>query len=250
MPKVYRDILRTINIPDDEGYTMWKGIQQNKVIGASDGSVVGEGKRAKGGYAYSIQQYDNDSHRIIGYGATPLSTKISSMTSETYGVMASLIIIKGVFQQYCKDDRVDGKICIITDNQEVVNRCRKRPTPMNISETLVAEYDIWVMLWEIIDVIPMTIEVKWICGHQNENEKNEIIHGPFTREVQLNIDMDNIAAMGVKLHEENFYQMHMYYSAAMAVYDPDGYQVNDINSFLVEHINGPIMETYIKDKYQ
>ena len=41
---------------------MWKGIQQNKVIRASDGSVIGEGKRAKGGYAYSIQQYDNDNH--------------------------------------------------------------------------------------------------------------------------------------------------------------------------------------------
>ena len=171
------------------------------------------------------------------------------MTSEKYGVLATLICIKCIFQQHHDGRHLEKNICVITDNLEVVNRANERPRPMNISETMVPEYDLWVLLWELIDAIPIKIKIQWIKGHQNENEKNEIIHGPFLREAQLNIEMDKVAAYGVKLHEEAVYRRPLYYSTKMAIYDDEGYQINDISSFLNEHINGPILEKYIKNKY-
>ena len=97
MPKEYLDILGEITIPEDNGVHIWEGILDSKVIGASDGSLINESNRPKGGFSYSLQQYNDNQHRIIGYGATPLSTKTSSMTSEKYGVIATLIIIKCIF---------------------------------------------------------------------------------------------------------------------------------------------------------
>ena len=249
MPKEYLEILGKITIPEDDGKHLWEGIKKGTVIGASDGSLITVQQKSKGGYSYSVQQYNDNEQRIIGHGATPLSSKTSSMTSEKYGVLATLICIKCIFQQHHDGRHLEKNICVITDNLEVVNRANERPRPMNISETMVPEYDLWVLLWELIDAIPIKIKIQWIKGHQNENEKNEIIHGPFSREAQLNIEMDKVAADGVKLHEEAVYRRPLYYSTKMAIYDDEGYQINDISSFLNEHINGPIIEKYIKNKY-
>ena len=249
MPTEYLTILGEINIPEDDGRFIWESIVNGKVIGASDGSLITKNIRPQGGYSYSVQHYNNDSQRITGYGATPLSTNTSSLTSEKYGVLATLISIKSILQHYYDGRNLHSKICIVTDNAEVVKRGKERPTPMNISETMCAEYDLWVLLWELLDSIPTQVEIKWVKGHQNENANKELIHGPFLRDVQLNIEMDKLATEGVKLHAQKIYLRPLYHSTKMALYDEEGYQVNDIQQFLTEVINGPVIESYLDEKY-
>lgn len=56
-----------------------------------------------------------------------------------------------------------------------------------------AEYDLWKLLGEIKDEILAEVEATWIKGHQGEDSHRNKTHGPFTRPVDLNIDMDRAA---------------------------------------------------------
>ena len=58
---------------------------------------------------------------------------------------------------------------------------------------MVPEYDLWRLIWDCKHSTSVKINVKWVKGHQDEDTKGQKIHGPFQREVQLNIDMDEKA---------------------------------------------------------
>lgn len=85
------------------------------------GSVKEVGKKVYGGHSYLIQKYDNDEDKIIGYGATSLTDKMPSTTTEQYGVLSILLILNALYKIHGNTDQL-YPITIISDSKETVKR--------------------------------------------------------------------------------------------------------------------------------
>ena len=93
------------------------------------------------------------------WGLMPKSTNMTSMTSEQFGILATLLLIKLLHVQFETVGTLRKKIHLYTDNAEVVQRAQERPYQRNISHTLVAEYDLWMLMWDIITTIPQDVKI-------------------------------------------------------------------------------------------
>ena len=51
---------------------------------------------------------------------------------------------------------------IYADNKEAIEKGKKTEKPMNISETLTADYDLGETLQELIRITPVKCHLKWI----------------------------------------------------------------------------------------
>ena len=172
---------------------VYKSIQNGVAIGASDGSVVTIDNEAYGGHSYSIQAWDTDKQRICGEAPTPHSTNISSLTTELYGLLASTLLVYILGKKYDTDQNFNASTTITADNKQAIQMGNEWNTPLNISETNTHEYDLWTLLYQLKTAAPLNLSYKWIKGHQDQLKTGEKIYGPFTRPVQLNIQMDNLA---------------------------------------------------------
>ena len=94
-----------------------------------------------------MQKYETDANRINGYGQAPTSNTTSSLTAEIYDTLSILIMITLMSKTPYGQDNNKIAFEINTDNKEVISRANKRPEPLNISETLVPEYDLWCLMW-------------------------------------------------------------------------------------------------------
>ena len=250
LPGVLRDILGEITIPNDDGSFLWEEMRLNKLVGASDGSIQRRNGKKMGGHSYSLQSYSTNENRITGYSATPRSTEISSLTAEMYGIIATLIAIKLLEHKHWTTGANSAKIIIYTDNMETVKRSMERPTVVNITDTLIPEFDLWKLIWDIKSTIKQKVLVKWVKGHQDEDKNGNNIHGPFQRDIQLNIDMDEKAKLGVSLHQGKLLKRPVYSQTLLALYTNEGEQIIDLYSYLQKTENGKQLETYIKKKFQ
>lgn len=60
--------------------------------------------------------------------------------------------------------------------------------PINLSDALCAEYDLQLLLQNLLQHLLLQINYKWVKAHQNELlATKETIYDPFQRHVQLNI---------------------------------------------------------------
>lgn len=99
------------------------------------------------------------------------------------------------------------------------------------------------MIQKIQMKLPLKIVHKWVKGHQDELENNgKKIFGLFTRDAQLNIEMDGVALAGAMLPP---HRHQMYPVTKIAIYTKKDVMITDIKSFLHEHINGEKLHSYI-----
>ena len=249
LPPELRQILHVIEYPADDGLSLAVGMLQGTLLGASDGSVIESKSGTFGGFAYSLQLHDTDENKIRGWSSTPLSNQMTSLTSEMYGALATLLLLYAVFIHY-KDflpleHHMHG-IKIWIDNIETINRATEQKQRMNISEFWVPEYDPEKLLWDIQKLLPTKINFKWVKSHQDENKEGKKIKGPFKREVQLNSEMDALAARGVKLPPT---KRTIYTHTVAGFYDTDDRLATDVSKYLYNKINGPTLMEYIGKKF-
>ena len=121
-----------------------------------------------------------------------MSTTMSSLTVESYGVIANLILLK-TLSKINTNNTGKPRIQVITDNKEVMKRCNNPPEISNANQTMVPEYNLWELIWELIPDIQATLNFKWQPGHQDELKSDEKIHDPFKRSTQINIENDRVA---------------------------------------------------------
>ena len=117
-----------------------------------------------------------------------------------YGIIATLIVIKLLEHNHWTDGKKRATIIIYTDNMETVKRLMELPNVVNITDTLIPEFDLWKLLWDIKSIIKQKAIIQWVKGHQDEDKNGNKIHSPFQRDTQLNIDMGVKAKQGVTLH--------------------------------------------------
>ena len=65
-------------------------------------------------------------------------------------------------QAYEDKGNMRGTINITLDNQQVIQQAQDRPEPTNTSETLVEDYDLWELMWELQEKISTPLEFVWI----------------------------------------------------------------------------------------
>ena len=249
LPRELTSILHTIEYPGDDGIDLAFGILEGKVYGACDGSLKQEKHKTKGGFGYTIQLKDTDKISIKGWSPTPLSNNMTSLTSEFFGALATLLIVFSIYCQYKEVlhfESVRSTMIIWIDNKETMTRVSATEEKMNVSETLIPEYDIEQLTKEIIKLLPFKVTLKWVKSHQNETKEGKTIYGPFPREVQLNCEVDELAKKGLELKPA---KRQIYTHTIAGIYDATGVLATDISKYLYSTINGPPVLEYVGKKF-
>jgi len=248
LPQALKKILGKITIMQETCEHLLNMAVENKLIAASDGSMHKTETGFYGGHGYSTQATENDNERIIGSAATPRSNDSSSLTSEMYGILANLLIICLLEKKYRQTKAKKAKYMIICDNKEALKRAQSTPDPMNISETLVSEYDLWKLISEIRQTIKGNLTFRWVKGHQNE-KNGKLKYGPFDRNTSLNIEMDKEASKGVLQHQTTKIMRDIYSTTIYGIYDTDNIMVGNMTKYLYTKVNGTQLEQYMKTKF-
>ena len=204
IPVPLRGMVGTIELPLDEGIAMSEVIVDSRCISASDGSLIRNFQKQEGAHGYAIRECGRENDDIIGYGPSPKSDDMSSMTTEHYGLIRLLVTLHMICLRYslCQEECFNA-VLIYVDNKTVVERCNKKQVLINLSDYSVPDQDLWALTTELLEKIPIRLEIRWVQGHQDENRRGNKIHGPFPQEVQMKILVDELASRGLDLEGEN-----------------------------------------------
>ena len=237
LPTQLRCLLGTLVMPDDEGLAVSEGIVEGICMGASDGSLMKNFRSTKGahGYALSVRHIDDS---VTGFGTSPESDRMSSLTSESYGLLGLLITLHVICKKYklCKSECF-GEIKVVIDNKTVVAQGRAGQEIINLSDYNVPDQDLWSLLTELMKKLPVDVRLEWVRGHQNQNKKGEVIFGPFPREVEMNILVDGLASRGMQQGVRGP-RRPTFSSTVISVYDGEGVHISDMRRYITETVNG------------
>ena len=250
LPAYLIQIVGKINIDDDGKYVIER-LRQNDLLGASDGSVIEKDTKATGAHAYTIGGYNSDKGKITGASNTPRSTIITSLTTELYGLIAFTTVMYCIAKKYKihEDERV--QMNVYCDNEQAVKMASNKEPPINISETLAAEYDLQQLIHHIGEKTPIDINYKWIKSHQDTlKTTGEKIYGPFSREVQLNLEVDHLAHTTAQQSTDTITKRAIYPSSVMGAYNDKGKYISNIYDQLLHNKNYETLWEYMKSKYE
>ena len=116
-----KQIIQNIQLPQDQGKLLRDSAMNEELVGASDGSVIttttGE---TKGGYSFSLQDYNSNKKRMVGQGNTPQSNEINSLTAEMYGLIGSMLCTLLIIKKYPEDDFSTAAVTFTSDNLQSI----------------------------------------------------------------------------------------------------------------------------------
>ena len=245
IPPSLQQVMGEITIPIDDGEYISESIVSGTCIGASDGSLKKGFKESRGGHGFALRNQDNIKNEITGYCRSPTSDEMSSLTIEHYGLLGLLVLLHGVCKRFklCKEECFD-KVLIYIDNSTVVRRGNERQELINISDYSVPDQDLWTLTTELMDTLPIEVELRWIKGHQDTNAYGEKLHGPFTRPVMMNILTDLLADKGQKLGDDGAKKRPTFSTTVIAIYTEEKVQVLDLRRYILMKENGRLLQEY------
>ena len=85
-------------------------------------------------------------------------------------------------------------------------------------------------------------------GHQDTDKHGNLLHGPFKKEVQLNILVDELATRGMEIGKILKLRRPNFSTTVLSIYDKDGKHINDVRSYMTEKINGGRLMEYMKKR--
>jgi hypothetical protein len=198
-----------------------------------------------GGHAATIQQEHSDENSFTISAPSPHSTGMSSTTTELFAFIAAAVLVHLVVMA---NSIKSGSITIYIDNQEAGKTGITDPDLINISDYLIADYDLAILLRQLITKSPAIIDYVWVKSHQDELPTGETIHGPFLRHVQLNREVDSLAAKGRNSAAYTIVKRPVFSSTSLQLYTQDDTAITDWGQYLLETINGEILKTYYRDR--
>ena len=133
IPKSLQDIIGNINLPNDNGNSIVRSLNNNKLLGSSDGSIIQTKDKTTGGHAYSLRDWDSDQGLITVYNATPYSTNMTSLTAELYGMLATVIPLLILTITHSEEIQITARIIITSDNKQAIKMANNYQTPINIT---------------------------------------------------------------------------------------------------------------------
>ena len=248
LPSSLRCAMGEIRWPEDEGLAISEAIVEGVCIGASDGSLVKDFRRNRGAHGYALRGLRPEDD-IVGYGPSPRSDRMSSLTTENYGLIGLLMMLHVLCRKYrlCQEECF-GTVTILIDNKTVVERGNVSQDLINLSDYNIPDQDLWSLTTELIKKLPIKVQMKWVKGHQDTNKYGERIHGPFTKEVQMNILVDELATRGIKMGENTRIRRPNFSTSGISIYDKNDLHISDIRGFMTETVNGNRMIEYLKER--
>jgi hypothetical protein len=188
LPQRFKDIIGSITLPSDEGQGLVAALKIGQTILASDGSYLLSQNR--GSHAYKIISKVDGTVYFEGYSLSPNSNKMSSSPTEHYGAIAILTILVVVIHHQKVSARGWPDVTLLIDNKEVVDRGEELwPSFMNVSNYLVHDFDLWMVMAELQRRLFLTINFQWIRSHQTD-----VSPETDSTLVQLNNDVDILAS--------------------------------------------------------
>ena len=247
LPEFLKQMVGKVIIPDDGGLAISEAIVEGRCLGASDGSLLKGFRKQKGSHGYAIGKKDDNIETIKGFGPSPDSDSMSSMTTEHYGLIGLLVLLHILCKKYllCRQECFDSVIIVI-DNKTVVERSNKEQEVINLSDYGVPDQELWALTSELRSKLPIDLEIKWIKGHQNANEYGMIIQGPFLHEIEMNILVDKLAEKGMKMSKNKILRRENLSHEVLSIHNREGVLINDLRKFMVEKVNGRDLLDYIE----
>ena len=247
IPESLRLIVGDLESPNDEGLGMSEAIVEGRCIGASDGSLKKGFQHQQGAHGYALRENGSGGPDIKGYDQSPESAEMSSLTTEHYGLIGLLTILHILCKKYrLRREECFDEVKIYIDNKTVVERCKKEQDLINLSDYSVPDQDLWSLTTELLKKMPIKVEVRWVRGHQDENRYGEKIHGPFSKEVQMNILVDELAGRRMGRDNNTKIKRPTFKSTVISLYDKDEIYITDVRKHMVEKVNGKRMIDYYK----
>ena len=186
---------------------------------------------------------------IKGWGPSPESDEMSSLTTEHYGLLGLLVTLHLVCKKFkLTNDKCFDSVIIYIDNKTVVERGTEEQELINLSDYAIPDQGLWAITTELITALPIKIELKWVRGHQDTNKYGEKIHGPFRKKVMLNIQVDDLARRGMDMGRDTITAKPTLSTETISIYTKNEVQIIDLRKFMVNNKNGKELETYIKEK--
>ena len=100
---------------------------------------------------------------IKGYGPSPDSDCMSSLTTEHYGLLGLLVVLHVICKMHLlTKDECFNSVIIWIDYKTVVERSTKKQEVINTSDYAVPEQDMWAITTELIKKMPIELEIRWI----------------------------------------------------------------------------------------
>ena len=249
LPPHMRDIIGTIKSNDD-GLVVFKELQHGTALGATDGSLVTRNGKKYGAHSYVIGGQSNDDFIITGTARTPNSTTISSLTTELYGLIAYTLVMICITKHYESEDMITKNVTVYCDNEQAVKMAKSVDPPINVSETMEPEYDLKILLQDLLEICPIKICHEWIKAHQNEDkETKKKIFGPFQRNFQFNIIADELAHTEATTNGNQSIVRPVYSSTVLGAYNENGVFIGDLRKQLIASIHGKGLQAYLKKKH-
>ena len=249
LPQSLRQSIGEVDIPEDGGVLIGESIIDGTCVGASDGSLIRENNNCRGSHGYALRVDNDEKDDIKGWGPSPDSDDMSSMTTEHYGLMGILVLLHLICKRFkIGSNESFGKVTIYIDNKTVVTRGQIKQELINLSDYHVPDQDLWSTTTELINALPIVVSLKWVRGHQDTNEFGEKINGPFKQDVMLNILVDKLARKGMELGKGKVTKKPTQATTAIALYDSNNRQITDLRKYMVQRINGNELKEYTMKK--
>ena len=248
LPELLKQMVGKVILPNDDGLAIGEAIVEGCCLGASDGSLIKEFRQQRGSHGYAIGKQDDNLEKIKGFGPSPDSDSMSSMTTEHYGLLGLLVLLHLLCKKYllCRQECFDSVIIFI-DNRTVVERSNKAQEVINLSDYGVPDQELWALTTELIEKLPINLDIKWIKGHQDTNEFGQKIHGPFLQETEMNILVDNLAEKGMEIRKNSTICRRENIShEVLSIHTKEGVLISDLRSFMVEKVNGRELLEYME----
>ena len=129
LPATIQQSLGSIN-HEENSIKLVQAINEDKLFGSCDGSLISEGARHWGSHAYTIRSWDNDEGKLTGSATTPRSTTMTSLTSEIYGLLSTTTTLLYCFTKHHKNEILNEKtVTIFCDNEQAVKMCNDKKKP-------------------------------------------------------------------------------------------------------------------------
>ena len=185
----YQQLLGGFQLPQDDGETLAKAVQDGSLAYYSDGSV----REGCGLHAYTLRpQNDHETFAITGSG--PMCgdpSTVSSLRPEHNGTLVGSIWLWLLEQKY---NIQLGSARLGIDNMAVLTRLSSgTDTNGRHIHALATDYDLWYKHKHILKQMKTKITFFHVKGHQDDMDHCDGQQGPMTRDAYWNIQMDRLA---------------------------------------------------------
>ena len=246
VPENLQAMVGEVAIPEDEGITISEAIVEGTCVGASDGSLIQDHDRTRGSHGYAIRNKNNGNYGMEGWGPSPDSDGMSSMTTEHYGLIGLLVVVHIICKMYkLSSDECFDELVIYIDNKTVISRGNEAQELINLSDYAVPDQDLWRLTTELIKALPIKIRIKWVRGHQDTNVYGELTYGPFACDVMMNIRADDLANKGMTLGVGKVKKKNVLSTEVISLFNNDEIQISNLRRYMVQRINGKELQDYM-----